>query len=99
MTIYTGHFTGLNQNKIPIENELFHALKPHVSVVHYQLTSSYFESREDNDLVLLGYFRDKKRGKEQMVIGLVMADCIPIYHEVWPSNTVGPKHWKRPDLL
>ena len=35
--------------------------------------------------------RHKKRGKEQIVIGLVMADGIPIYHEVWKGNTVDPK--------
>jgi transposase len=26
-----------------------------------------------------------------MVIGLVMADGLPIHHEVWPSNTMDPK--------
>ncbi|MGC8563179.1 MAG: IS1634 family transposase, partial [Thermoplasmata archaeon] len=60
-------------------------------MVHYDLTSSYSEGRENNDLVLFGYSRDKKRGKEQIVIGLVMADGIPIYHQVWPGNTVDPK--------
>jgi transposase len=74
-----------------IEMKIFNALKPDTSVVHYDLTSSYFEGKEDNDLVLFGYSRDKKRGKEQIVIGLVMADGIPIHHEVWPGNTVDPK--------
>ncbi len=74
-----------------IEMGIFHALKPDTSIVHYDLTSSYFEGREDNDLVLFGYSRDKKRGKEQIVIGLVMADGIPIHHEVWKGNTVDPK--------
>ena len=77
--------------KDSIELEIFHALKPDTSIVHYYLTSSYFEGREDNDLVLFGYSRDKKRGKEQIVIGLVMADGIPIYHEVWKGNTVDPE--------
>ena len=49
-----------------IEMKIFNALKPDTSVVHYDLTSSYFEGKEDNDLVLFGYSRDKKRGKEQM---------------------------------
>ena len=77
--------------KDSIELEIFHALKPDTSIVHYDLTSSYFEGREDNDLVLFGYSRDKKRGKEQIVIGLVMADGIPIHHEVWKGNTVDPE--------
>lgn len=74
-----------------IEMRLFTALKPDTSVIHYDLTSSYFEGGENNDLVLFGYSRDKKRGKEQIVIGLVMADGIPIHHEVWPGNTIDPK--------
>ena len=37
------------------------------------------------------YSRDKKRGKEQIVIGLVMADGIPVHHEVWPGNKIDPK--------
>ena len=74
-----------------VRSKIFNALKPDTSTVHYDLTSSYFEGKEDNDLVLFGYSRDKKRGKEQIVIGLVMADGIPIHHEVWPGNTVDPK--------
>lgn len=81
----------LQERKEEVELDLFQALKPDTSVVHYDLTSSYFEGKEDNDLVLFGYSRDKKRGKEQIVIGLVMADGIPIYHEVWPGNTIDPK--------
>ena len=34
------------------------------SMVHYDLTLSYFKGKEDNDLVLFGYSRDRKRGKE-----------------------------------
>ncbi len=77
--------------KDDIEIEIFRELKPDTSTVHYDLTSSYFEGREDNDLVLFGYSRDKKRGKEHIVIGIVMAGGIPIHHEVWPGNTVDPK--------
>ncbi len=79
------------EEKDRIETDLFDALKPDTSTVHYDLTSSYFEGREENDLVLFGYSRDKKRGKEQIVIGLIMADGIPIHHEVWPGNTIDPK--------
>ena len=48
--------------KDQIEIDLFRALNPDTSTVHYDLTSSYFEGKEDNDLVLFGYSRDKKRG-------------------------------------
>ena len=50
--------------KDQIEVEIFKALKPDTSTIHYDLTSSYFEGREDNDLVLFGYSRDKKRAYE-----------------------------------
>jgi len=72
-----------------IEIGIFNDLKPDTSVIHYDLTSSCFEGREDNDLVLFDYLCDKKRGKEQIVI--VMADGILIHHEVWPGNTIDPK--------
>ena len=65
-----------------MEIGLFNVLNPSTSIVHYDLTSTYFEGRENNDLVLFGYSRDRKRGKEQIVIGMVMADGIPIYHQV-----------------
>ena len=81
----------LMARKDEIEIDIFNALKPDTSTVHYDLTSTYFEGKENNDLVLFGYSRDKKRGKEQIVIGLVMADGIPIHHEVWPGNTIDPK--------
>ena len=58
----------LLEEKDSIELEIFQALKPDTSVVHYDLTSSYFEGREDNDLVLFGYSRDKKRGKEHPLL-------------------------------
>jgi len=58
----------LEKNKESIELDLFNRLKPDTSVVHYDLTSSYFEGGEDNDLVLFGYSRDKKRGKEEIVM-------------------------------
>ena len=74
-----------------IEIGVFRKLHPDTTRVYYDLTSTYFEGREENDLVMFGYSRDKKRGKEQIVIGLVMADGLPIHHEVWSGNTVDPK--------
>ncbi len=80
----------LESKKEEIELGIFRAIRPDTSKVFYDLTSSYFEGTENNDLVLFGYSRDKKRGKEQIVIAVVMADGIPIYHEVYPGNTVDP---------
>jgi hypothetical protein len=47
----------------------FNTLKPDTSTVHYDLTSSYFEGNENNDLVLFGYSRDKKKGKSRLSSG------------------------------
>ncbi|MGC8699220.1 MAG: IS1634 family transposase [Candidatus Acidifodinimicrobium sp.] len=74
-----------------MEAKLYKKLNPKTSMVYYDLTSSYFEGKENNDLVVYGYSRDKKRGKKQIVVGLVMADGIPIHHEVWKGNTVDPE--------
>jgi len=59
------------------------------ALVLYDITSSYFEGEyEDSDIVKFGYNRDKKRGHEQMVIGLICTSkgC-PIGIEVFPGNT------------
>ena len=77
--------------KEELEVRLFKKLNPKASIVYYDLTSSYFEGKEKNELVVYGYSRDKKRGKKQIVVGLVMADGIPIHHEVWRGNTVDPE--------
>ncbi len=77
--------------KDEIETSIVNILKPDMKRVYYDLTSTYFEGKEKNDLVLFGYSRDKKRGKKQINIGLMMADGIPIHHEVFPGNTIDPK--------
>ncbi len=77
--------------KEELEVRLFKKLNPKASIVYYDLTSSYFEGKEKNELVVYGYSRDKKRGKKQIVVGLVMADGMPIHHEVWRGNTVDPE--------
>ena len=81
----------LMEKKDEIEQSIVRILKPDMRRVYYDLTSTYFEGKEKNDLVLFGYSRDKKRGKKQVNIGLMMADGIPIHHQVFPGNTIDPK--------
>ncbi len=71
-----------------MEAAIVEALKPDIKRVYYDLRSTYFEGEDKNDFVIFGYPRDKKRTKEQIVIGPVIADGIPIYHQVWPYNKV-----------
>jgi transposase len=72
-----------------IENALYkkrHGNKP-CKLFLYDVTSAYFEGI-DNELAEFGYNRDKKRGKMQIVIGLLCDDDgVPIAVEVFEGNT------------
>ena len=59
------------------------------SVILYDITSTYFEGKySDSKTITFGYNRDKKRGHEQIVIGLICSqDGCPIAVEVFRGNT------------
>ena len=59
------------------------------SLILYDITSSYMEGEyEDSEIVKFGYNRDRKRGHEQIVIGLVCtSDGCPVAVEVFKGNT------------
>jgi len=59
------------------------------ALVLYDITSSYFEGEyNESNIVKFGYNRDRKRGYEQMVIGLICtSEGCPIGIEVFPGNT------------
>ena len=60
------------------------------ALVLYDVTSSYFEG-EQNELGEYGYNRDGKKGKKQIVIGLLTAsDGEPLSVEVFRGNTADP---------
>lgn len=60
--------------------------KPPILVL-YDITSSYFEG-DLNELAEYGYDRDKKKGKKQIVIGLLTGpDGEPLSVEVFRGNT------------
>ncbi len=57
----------------------------------YDVTSCYFEG-EENELAEYGYNRDGKKGKKQIVIGLLTdAEGEPLSIEVFKGNTTDPK--------
>jgi len=57
----------------------------------YDVTSSYLE-RTENELSAFGYNRDKKKGKRQIVIGLLCDEAgIPLSIEVFRGNTKDPQ--------
>ncbi len=77
--------------KEEIEKQIFDTLKKKLKLktdlIHYDLTSSYFEGSKC-EIAFYGYSRDHRKDKKQIVIGLVMCDGIPIHHEVYKGNTV-----------
>jgi transposase len=83
------------ENQDRIENRLF---KQYVkkcgqppTLILYDVTSSYFEG-EQNELSAYGYNRDGKKGKKQIVIGLLAAqDGEPLSVQVFKGNTSDPQ--------
>src|SRR5215468_2829353 len=76
-----------------IEDRLFaqrQKTKP-ASLFLYDVTSSYLEGTH-NELAAFGYNRDGKKGKRQIVIGLLCdEDGYPVAIEVFPGNTQDPQ--------
>ena len=81
----------LSDNQDKIERKLYsYRVKtkvPAKEVILYDVTSSYLEG-DKNELGAYGYNRDKKKGKKQIVIGLITGkDGYPISVEVFKGNT------------
>jgi hypothetical protein len=61
-----------------------------ITLFLYDVTSSYVEGAH-NELAAFGYNRDGKKGKRQIVIGLLCdEDGHPVSIEVFPGNTADP---------
>jgi transposase len=78
----------LSQRQDIIQQSL---VKKHLSdgmLILYDMTSTYFEGEyDDSTLVEFGYNRDKKRGHEQIVIGLLCSgDGCPVMVEVFEGG-------------
>ncbi len=82
------------ENQSKIEKSLFksrHKNVPIKNIYLYDVTSSYFEGKE-NELAFYGYNRDKKKGKTQIVIGLLCDSFgYPVSIEVFNGNTADTK--------
>src|SRR5262245_22004730 len=62
-----------------------------ITLFLYDVTSSYVEGTH-NELAAFGYNRDGKKGKRQIVIGLLCdEDGHPVSIEVFPGNTQDPQ--------
>ncbi len=76
----------LCENQTRIEDKLFKRM-PNPGLFLYDVTSSYLEGTED-ELSAFGYNRDGKKGKQQIVIGLLCNEAgVPLSLEVFTGNT------------
>jgi transposase len=84
----------LSENQEKIEKKIFsHRYKNEKikSIFLYDVTSSYLEG-EKNELAEYGYNRDKKKGKKQIVVGLMLDSYgYPLSVEVFKGNTSDTK--------
>jgi transposase len=90
--LYT-NLAWLSEHQEEIEQKLFNIRFPdeHPTLFLYDVTSSYLEG-ECNELANWGYNRDKKKGKKQIVAGLLAAsDGLPIAVRVFEGNTTDTK--------
>lgn len=84
----------LSDHQSVIEDRLYRKVEEYRSgsgLYLYDVTSSYFEGTE-NALAAFGYNRDKKKGKLQIVIGLLCNEIgVPLSIEVFTGNTTDLK--------
>jgi transposase len=86
----------LNAQQSAIEDRLFRSRyrKKTPNLFLYDVTSSYLEG-DQNELGGYGYNRDGKKGKKQIVIGLLTDDeGYPVSCEVFEGNTKDPVTFK-----
>lgn len=79
----------LSDNQAAIEQRLLAGMKRTQApgLFLYDVTSSYLEGTQ-NELSAFGYNRDGKKGKRQIVIGLLCNELgVPLSVEVFPGNT------------
>jgi len=80
----------LSKNQQQIEKKIFeyrYKNKKIKELFLYDVTSSYFEGTK-NELASYGYNRDKKKGKMQIVVGLMLdSEGYPLTIEVFEGNT------------
>jgi transposase len=85
----------VTENQDSIEDRLFqqrarnHTKPPELFL--YDVTSSYFEG-DKNELAAYGYNRDRKKGKKQVVMGLLCdEEGTPLSAELFKGNTQDPQ--------
>lgn len=63
-------------------------LKGNISVVFYDMTTLYFESEDEDDLRKIGFSKDGKFQKPQIMLGLLVGEeGLPIGYDIFKGNT------------
>ncbi|MFN4228058.1 MAG: IS1634 family transposase [Candidatus Ratteibacteria bacterium] len=82
----------LIENKEKIEVSIYEQMKDlfslEVDIIFYDITSIYFEGKGPDNLARFGYSRDGKKDNRQILLGVVMADGLPIAHHIFPGGSV-----------
>lgn len=77
--------------KDPVEQIAFGSTKQtlkSISVVFYDMTTLYFESEDEDDLRKIGFSKDGKFNKPQIMIGLLVGEQgLPIGYDIFQGNT------------
>ena len=86
----------LASNKIKIKEALFTQNKRlynvSTDIVFYDVTTFYYESKNENDLKKFGYSKDGKFGDVEVVMGLLIdKNGLPIGYELFSGNTFDSK--------
>lgn len=86
----------LSNNKENIEMKLFcqnkHLFNIKTDIVFYDVTTFYYESKDENDLKRFGYSKDGKFGDVQVVMGMLIdKNGLPIGYELFSGNTTDSK--------
>ena len=86
----------LADNKIAIEEALFNRNKTlfniSTDIIFYDVTTLYYESKQENSLKKFGYSKDGKFGDTQVVMGILIdKNGLPIGYELFSGNTFDSK--------
>ncbi|WGS64354.1 IS1634 family transposase [Marinitoga aeolica] len=82
----------LAENKEGIEkhmyNQRINLFNTTVDLVFYDVTTLAFETQQTNELLQMGYSKDKKFNESQIVLGMsIDQDKMPVSFDIYPGNT------------
>jgi transposase len=82
----------LAENKEGIEKHLYNQrinlFNTRVDLVFYDVTTLAFETQQTNELLQMGYSKDKKFNESQIVLGMsIDQDKMPVSFDIYPGNT------------